>query len=86
MVAPKYGGPSTEIFTPIPANSLLAAARWAGFTTNQVLITLALKWYADDACAGGDVTRLRQWWKRLCEVGPHHLVAVQSVAVWPRHT
>ena len=27
-------------------------------------------WYADDACACGRLVSLRQWWDRLCELGP----------------
>ena len=42
MLAPKYGCSSKEMLTPVPPNSLLVAARWAGFTTSQLLIAFAL--------------------------------------------
>ena len=39
-------------------------------------------WYADDACVGGDVTQLGQWWRRHCEVGPQFGCNVNVVKIW----
>ena len=39
-------------------------------------------WYADDACAGGDVSGLRQWWGSLCERGPQFGYVVNPVKTW----
>jgi len=39
-------------------------------------------WYADDACAGGNVTQLRLWWKRLCEMGPQFGYNANAVKTW----
>ena len=27
-------------------------------------------WYADDACACGQLSNPRRWWDQLCELGP----------------
>ena len=39
-------------------------------------------WYADDACAGGDVTLLYQLWKHLCGVGPQFGCNANAVKTW----
>jgi len=48
---------------PMYALAILPLIAWLPSDVFQV-------WYADDACAGCDVTLLRQLWKHLCEVGP----------------
>ena len=39
-------------------------------------------WYADDACASGDVSGLRQWWESLCEKGSQFGYVVNPVKTW----
>jgi len=39
-------------------------------------------WYADDACAGGNVTQQRLWSKLLCEMGPQFGYNANGVKTW----
>jgi len=39
-------------------------------------------WYADDACAGGNVTQLRLWWKLICEMRPQFGYNANAVKTW----
>ena len=29
-------------------------------------------WYADDSAAGGNLEDLREWWAKLCDLGPKY--------------
>ena len=39
-------------------------------------------WYADDACACGKLVALREWWDRLCELGPSFGYFVNAAKTW----
>ena len=39
-------------------------------------------WYADDACACGRLVSLRQWWDRLCELGPGFGYFPNALKTW----
>ena len=39
-------------------------------------------WYADDACACGKLGALREWWDRLCELGPSFGYFINAAKTW----
>ena len=39
-------------------------------------------WFADDATAGGELTRLRKWWDRIVELGPDYGYYPNASKTW----
>ena len=39
-------------------------------------------WYADDATASGELSKIRSWWERLVEIGPQYGYFLNASKTW----